>query len=172
MTVTFFTDSFKSKIAGRYKGHFANELYPSCLAVPGEREYQRHVFDGVSHRNYSFEQCHCRDKLAGREEAEVAQVTLGQLDPPRVSARPFSRRGQCRAGTARLGAGRGCSGTSQSPFPMPLQCSDNCALSKGTVRRESTGFIKARAGWCLSEAQAWAGCTDSWGGSGEGELGV
>lgn len=89
MTVTFFTDSFKSKIAGHYKGHFANELYPSCSATPGEREYQRHVFDGVSCRNYSFEQCHSGDKLAGREEAEVTQVTPGQLHPPRVSAKPL-----------------------------------------------------------------------------------
>lgn len=37
MTVTFFTDRFKSKIAGNYKGHFANELYPSCSAMPGEK---------------------------------------------------------------------------------------------------------------------------------------
>lgn len=44
MTVTFFTDRFKSKIAGNYKGHFANELYPFCSAMPGEREYQRCMF--------------------------------------------------------------------------------------------------------------------------------
>lgn len=115
MTVTFFTDSFKSKIAGHYKGHFANELYPSCSARPGEGEYQRHVFDGINCRNYSSEQCHCRDKLAGREEAEVTPVTPGQLDlPPRALASPLSRRGQCRVGRARLaglGAGRGCSRT-------------------------------------------------------------
>lgn len=118
-------------------------------------------FHGVSCRNYSFEQCHCRDKLAGRVEAEAIWVTPGQLDPPRASGSPLpSRRSQCRPGRARLaglGAERGCSGTAPC---IACSCSDN-ALISGTVRRESTHFIKARAGWWLSEAQTWAVCRET-----------
>lgn len=97
MTVTFFTDSFKSKIAGHYKGHFANELYPSRSALPGEREYQGWVFWWTKCRNSSFE---LQGQIVSQGGSRGDPSHPWPAGPPQGLGNSPLQRGQSQAGRA------------------------------------------------------------------------
>lgn len=138
-----------------------NYIPPVQLCLE-KREYQRCMFSWSKLQKLQLRAVPLQRQI-GRQGGSRGDLShpWPAGPPSRASGSPLpSRRSQCRPGRARLaglGAERGCSGTAPC---IACSCSDN-ALINGTVRRESTHFIKARAGWWLSEAQTWAVCRET-----------
>lgn len=116
----------------------------------GSFRHIRHMyFDGVSCRNYSFKQCHCREKLAARKEAKVTWLTSGQLNSFRALARPCLQKGSVHT-RQRL-----CSqswkqraGAPAQPRVLPFATLSSLITSSSISQRGRKLYIQS--GWRLS----------------------